>query len=66
MDELLQAERTVTATQITSHNNQGMQKSVSANMKLRLQFVHAHQNWTIENRKNVDDVTFGWWGQNAA
>ncbi len=71
--------RKATVTQITTHYNQGVQKTISErttrqtlkqmgyrsrrphrvpllsakNRKRRLQFVQAHQNWTIEDWKNV-------------
>jgi len=79
MARLVQDDRKATVTQITTHYNQGLQKTISEattrptlkqmgyssrrphqvpllsanNRKLRLQFTQAHQNWTIEDWKNV-------------
>ncbi len=68
MDRLVRDDRKATVTQITTRYNQGMQNTISEHTTRRtqkqmgyssrrphqvLQFAQAHQNWTIEDCKNV-------------
>ncbi len=68
MGRLVRDDRKATVTQITTHYNKGMQNTISERTTHRtlkqmgysswrphrvLQFTQAHQNWTIEDCKNV-------------
>uniref|UniRef100_A0AAY5L5G1 Transposase Tc1-like domain-containing protein n=1 Tax=Esox lucius TaxID=8010 RepID=A0AAY5L5G1_ESOLU len=64
MGRLIQADRRATLTEITTRYNRGLglgfvnpqqpQPLISTtNRKKRLQFARAHQNWTVEDWKNV-------------
>ncbi len=69
MDRLVRNDRKATVTQITTHYNQGIQNTISEHTTRRTlkqigyssRRPQAHQNWTIEDWKNVgwsDDSRF--------